>query len=96
VRAAAVFDDRSRVHGRFGVLVGGGTAWSENRTTTFHQFAGYLVVEPDLEIEANVTNHVRVALGSGYRFVANADAPGFSSQRLGGPVALVTLRLGEL
>ena len=78
-----------------GVLVGGGTAWSENRTTTYHSFAGYLVIEPDLQLEANLTDHVRIALGAGYRFAADADAPGFSMQRLSGPVGLASVRLGQ-
>lgn len=96
IRAAAIFADDWRVHGVFGVLVGGGSAWSEDARSTVRRIDGFLVIEPELNLEVNITHNVRAALGGGYRFAANADAPGFTPRRLGGPVALFTVRLGEL
>lgn len=95
IRAAAIFADESRLHGVFGVLVGGGSAWSENGHASIHRLDGFLVIEPELNLELNVTHFLRVALGGGYRFAANGDVAGFSPSRLGGPVALMAVRLGE-
>lgn len=95
LRAATILGNDWRVHGSFGVLFGGGRAWSETNDLGYHRGEGFLVIEPDVEAEANLTRFLRVALGAGYRFVANTEEPGFTPRRLGGPVAVATLRLGE-
>lgn len=94
-RMGAIFANDWRVHGSFGVLLGGGTAWSENRTLTFHRSDAFVVIEPDLEAELNLTRYARFAVGAGYRFVGATEEPGFTERRLGGPSAMATLRFGE-
>ena len=54
----------------------------------------YFVVEPALEMEANVGNEVRLALGAGYRFVSGVSIAGLSSSDLAGPSLRAAFRMG--
>ena len=42
----------------------GGSAGSENKSLSYHRSDAFLVVEPDLEAEANLTRHVRLTRGA--------------------------------
>lgn len=95
-RMGMIFADQRRIHATAGILVGGGNAWTDSPSLTFRRVDGILVLEPDVEAELNVTKHVRVALGGGYRFLGNLQEPGFLPQRFGGPGGMVSVRLGEL
>ncbi|MBX3232538.1 MAG: hypothetical protein KIT84_16305 [Labilithrix sp.] len=96
VRMGGILAPKQRVHGAFGLLIGGGMAYSATRDESFRRHDRFVVVEPAVEVEANVVRHVRVALGGGYRFVGNTEEPGFLPMRLSGPSAMLVFRFGEL
>lgn len=95
LRMGGIIGNELPLHGSFALLLGGGSAWTENRDLSYHRSETFLVIEPQVEAEANLGRHVRFALGGGYRLIGNTEAPGFTPRRLGGPVGTLTLRVGE-
>lgn len=94
-RFGGIVRPRRLTHLVFGVLVGGGGASSTTRDGFFRQSDGFFVVEPDLAAEVNLATHVRIGIGGSYRFVGGTDVSGFTSTRLSGPAAGLTLRFGK-
>ena len=84
------------VHATFGLLIGGGEATSATPTGTYQRSDGFLVIEPDIGGELELGLHATLALGGGYRLISPTAAGGFTAARLGGPVAMLAIRLGEL
>jgi hypothetical protein len=54
----------------------------------------FLVVEPEVAVEANVATFMRVALGASYRYVTAVEHPGLSSGNLSSPALSLALKFG--
>lgn len=94
-RMGVILAAKSRIHATAGLLLGGGTARSDTRDDSFRRRDSFFVIEPDLEAEANIARHIRLALGATYRFIGNTEERGFTSTRLSGPAAMLSFRFGE-
>ncbi len=56
---------------------------------------GFLVLEPTLNVELNVTGHFWVAAGAGYRLATGVTSDFLSSSDLSGATFNLTLRFGS-
>ena len=54
----------------------------------------FLVMEPEVAVEANVVSFMRVALGGSYRYVTGVEQPGLSSANLSSPAASLAFKFG--
>jgi hypothetical protein len=87
------------VHVSFESTVGSGkwcTEIGDGKNGTYDGCQGrtFLVFEPVGNVEFNVSHHVRIATGVGYRFAAAANGDGPSSREMSGLVARTSLVLG--
>jgi hypothetical protein len=102
-----ILDGDRPYHVAFSVLLGGGIVsylegdWrrasegsrvKEVPDASGHDFV--LIVEPGVDLEANVGSDVRVTLGSSFRYISDVGLPGLSSSRLSGLSTRIGLRLG--
>jgi hypothetical protein len=94
-RLGGIVRPLKRTHLTLGVLVGPGRASSENPDGTYYRSETFWVVEPDLGAEVNLSYHARLGVVGSYRFVGGTSAVGFTSTRLSGPAAALTLRFGS-
>ncbi len=98
---------KSPIHVSIPVLVGaGGVSYSELRRSrgvdfddefyrdSFYSDA-FFVVEPGIEIEANVIKYFRFGIGVNYRYTADLELPNTSSDMLDGFSAGVVLKFGK-
>jgi hypothetical protein len=54
----------------------------------------FFVVEPEVAVEANMTNFMRIALGASYRYVTGVQQPGLSTATLSSPAASLAFKFG--
>ncbi|WP_224247699.1 hypothetical protein [Hyalangium gracile] len=88
------------VHASIGTLVGGGVvgysrprrSWREDRSV---EDDVVFVAEPTLAIEMNVLRFLRLALGTGYRYVGSVDLSGMREQDLSGFTGSVMFKFGR-
>jgi hypothetical protein len=53
------------------------------------------VLEPGMDVELNITKHIRIGLGGSYRLVSGVDLEGLEGNDLSGPTASMTFKLGR-
>ncbi|HVZ41349.1 MAG TPA: hypothetical protein VHI13_18865 [Candidatus Kapabacteria bacterium] len=92
------------VHFTGGVLVGGGgvgyrtdlanTAVEQSNSRDSLNDA-FFVLEPDVQMEINVTKCFRIGIGAGYRFVSGIELQGISNSDIGGPNARLLFKFGS-
>ncbi|MFN8571284.1 MAG: hypothetical protein U0132_04450 [Gemmatimonadaceae bacterium] len=83
-----------QTHATVQLLLGaGGANWSLGGSDPIDDDR-FLITEPAVNLERNVSQHIRVAVGMAYRFVAGVDLIDLTSKDLGGPSLLVTCKLG--
>ncbi len=56
--------------------------------------SGFFLLNPNAEVNLNLTNNFRTSLGVGYRLVAGTDLPVIDSSDLSAPVVSLTLKFG--
>ena len=82
------------VHGYADTTIGSG-GWCEQSIGDHCKVRHFGFVEPTLNLELNLTRHVRLATGVGYRLaIAEKVAPGQSRHDLAGVVARTSLVIG--
>jgi hypothetical protein len=99
---------KSVVHLGFGLLIGGGgvAGLSKDELPVIHNgdlhyerrvdnSDAFFVTEPEIEVEINVADFMRVAVSGSYRFVAGIESTGLSSWDIAGPAGGVALRFGS-
>jgi hypothetical protein len=99
---------QSVVHLGFGLLIGGGgiAALSKDELPVIRDgdlhyerradnSDAFFVTEPEIEMEINVAQFMRVAVSGSYRFVTGIGSPGLSSWDIAGPAAGVAVRFGS-
>jgi len=92
--AQYVFLSDQLVHGYADATVGTG-GWCEQSTADHCQVRHFGFVEPTVNLELNLTRHVRLAAGVGYRLaLAEKIAPDQSRRDLAGVVARTSLVIG--
>jgi hypothetical protein len=80
-------------------LVGGGgytilthyDALDDNHT---HDSRGFFVLEPEVQVEVNVVQFMRVGLGFSYRYIGTQAVAGLSTSDLSGPAGSVVIKFG--
>lgn len=99
-RIGYVLRPQKIVHVGFGVLLGGGglavATKNPARASGYdtHDAAGFIAIEPQVELELNLTPHVRLALGASYRYLGDTVLPGLRDSDLSGPSAALALKIG--
>lgn len=92
--AQYVFLSDSLVHAYADATIGSG-GWCEQSTADDCQVRHFGFVEPTLNLELNLTRHVRLATGVGYRLaIAEKLTPAQSRRDLAGVVARTSLVIG--
>ncbi len=76
-----------------GVLIGGGSVNIDENY--FHDYEGFFVVEPQLDLNFNLSRHVRLGLGASYRFIDDLESIRYTEDDLDGPTFNVTLGFGR-
>lgn len=56
----------------------------------------FMVIEPEISLEANITRYFSFAAGLGYRFASGVDRHYSSNEKMGGLSANLTLKFGML
>jgi len=75
-------------HLAFGTLIGGGSAKAAEESD------GVWAVEPQLNLEINLTSHFRLDVGGGYRWVLDSDLPEIDSGDLSQFFGQLALKFG--
>ncbi|MBS1914033.1 MAG: hypothetical protein JST22_18745 [Bacteroidetes bacterium] len=92
------------LHFTGGVLVGGGrVGYRTDLANTAVEQSGsrdslndaFFVLEPDIQMEINVTNCFRLGIGAGYRCISGIELQGISNGDIGGPNARLMLEFGS-
>jgi hypothetical protein len=95
--------DRGRFHATSNVLLGGGAiingheksrSFSDEEQFLSEEESGFLVAEPSVTIETDVTKWFRVGVGAGYRFVGSSNMLSISDGDLSGLTANLSLKFG--
>jgi hypothetical protein len=105
IRMGVVATPSKLLHVTLGVLAGPGSLTGISRIPTRAEFeVGYerrmghaeafLVLEPEVAVEANATSFMRVALGASYRYVTGLEHPGLSTGNLSSPAASLAVKFG--
>jgi len=93
------------VHFTGGFLVGGGGISFREGNWYDHEFDYnygsrygndvFLVVEPQVNVELNITKWFRVTGGASYRFISGVDFHGLTDKDLAGPSGVVMFKFGK-
>ncbi len=86
-------DSDRLVHYSFMTLIGAGRVGFRNGNG--NERDTFFIAEPSADVTLNVTNFLRVALGAGYRFTLDVDAPGLDNESLNGPTVTLTFKIGS-
>lgn len=97
------FAGTKRIHASGSLLLGGGGVSNGNYTTRNYGYgsqwnaqddSGFYVAQPSVNVEMNMTNWFRIAVGGGYRYVTGSKMSGISDKDMSAPMANVTLKFG--
>ena len=87
------------IHMTVSSLIGGGAVQYRSSSDYDHDNHTdddpFLMIQPEVNLEINVTRFFRVAMGGGYRYITGIDLDGISDDMLSGPMASVTLKFGS-
>lgn len=85
-----VFRPQRKVHLTATLMAGGGAISQDNGTNDAFRF-----INPQLEVESNVTHYFRIGLGVGQQFIQGVESPLFpSDEALSRPYLAINLRFG--
>jgi hypothetical protein len=95
------FLEKKRIHASANVLIGAGAvvngyipSGGNIQDLESNDESGFLVVEPTLSIETDITKWFRVGVGAGYRLIESSEMTGITDKQLSGATANVTLKFG--
>ena len=89
------------IHTTYSLLIGaGGANVSLNRMGDIpdpedKSADAFFVVEPEVNLDVNITKWMRGSVGAGYRFVSGVNLPGVSNSDLAGPTLQLVLKFGK-
>jgi hypothetical protein len=83
----------SVVHAYADTTLGAG-GWCQQSTPDDCHQRDFAVLEPTFNVELDLSRHVKLATGVGYRLAIAGEGPGISSRHLSGVVARTSLVLG--
>ena len=99
--AEYTFLEKKRIHASANVLLGFGAiatghvpSGSSFEDFESHDESGFLVAEPSVSIETDVTKWFRVGVGAGYRLIGSGEMTGITNREMSGATANVTLKFG--
>ncbi len=75
-------------------LLGGWGGITEKKEDASEESDDLFVIKPSVEVEFNITNWMRVAVGGGYKLVLGADIPSVDNSDLSSPYGSISLRFG--
>lgn len=93
------------IHYSFTTLIGGGNInlsdrkhmgdnWDDDNDISVSSSALF-VIEPEVQVEMNLTSFCRLNVGAGYRLVSGVDVPGLKNADFSNPSASITLKFGN-
>jgi hypothetical protein len=90
------------VHFSFHTLIGGGgvlfneRSWAEEYWHPYDRKTnGFFIVEPGANLDMNITTFLRASVGASYRFVSGLKSDVSTSNKLSGPSAMLSFRVGR-
>ncbi len=88
------------VHYTIKTLIGAGELvynykMSEGNWPFDHTNDSFFIIEPDINMELNVSTHFRAGLGVGYRYISGVQLEGITDEELSGLCANLTLKFGS-
>jgi hypothetical protein len=91
------------IHFTGGALIGAGSLQLADRypwrdpakIETYGDEDYYLLIEPEVAAEINVTSWMRARLGASYRFVSGVETKNMTNADLDGPAGSFTLSFGS-
>lgn len=100
-----IYNSDAVVHFTGGFLVGGGGISFREGNWYDHEFDNsydnrfgndvYLVIEPQISVELNLTSWFRLTGGGSYRFISSADYHGLTNSDLAGPSGTIMFKFGK-
>jgi hypothetical protein len=90
-----ILGSRKLIHLSFNTLIGGGSVsyhrnWYEYTDPDF-----FFVMEPELDIELNVSRYLRIGVGGSYRWINGIQYSELSNRSMSGPAAVLTFKFGS-
>lgn len=101
--AEYTFLEKKRIHFSTSILLGAGAAVNAHRLSQRDEFgddwrsddeSGFIVFQPSVSVEADITRWFRVGVGAGYRLVGSSDLIGLSDRDMSAPTANLSLKFG--
>lgn len=90
-----IFAPNKVVHLNLQTMIGwGGASYQNTRTGFDTDEDGVFVLTPQLEVELNLTNWMRVGVGGGYQIVSGLDLPDMKSDFLDTPMGMLSFKFG--
>lgn len=76
-----------------GLLVGGGEINGDRRY--YRHYDGFFIMEPQFDFLLNLSRHVRLGFGAGYRFVDGLESLYYTESDLSGPTFNISVAVGR-
>ena len=99
-RLGYVFAPKQVVHFTLGALVGAGGVSISTKDPAkesgfdHHDTVAFFALEPQAEMEVNLSRYVRMAVGGSYRYIGDTGKPGLHASDLSGPAASLAVKIG--
>ena len=94
VQLEYLHDSWELVHFSLAMLIGGGGATLDDRRGDSLEDDGFFVLEPEVNMNLNVTEFFRIGVGAGYRWVNGVDLTGLDDSDLSAVAGTLTFRFG--
>ena len=79
----------------YSLMGGGGARYRDRDRYETLEEDGFLVLEPGMNMNLNVTRFLRLSAGATYRWTWGAELPGLEDDDLSGATGVFTLRFGR-
>lgn len=93
------------VHITGGLLIGAGGAaytreysynhWGNDYNIKSYNSSAFFVLEPQIGVELNLTNFMRIEASGTYRYVSGLDLPATKNGDIGGPSGTLSIKFGK-
>jgi len=98
-----VFAPKEAIHVTVPILIGAGGAYITDRnyldtyveSNDFNEESAFLVIEPGLEVEINLTKFFKIGIGASYRIVSGSDFINVKDKELSGFSSGISLKFGK-
>jgi hypothetical protein len=101
IRIGYIHNSDDALHFTASTMIGAGSmtlserfVWTDDDDFAWDIDQMYMIIEPEVAAELNITKWMRAQVGASYRIVTGADYEGMTSTDLSGPAGTVTLKFG--